>query len=183
MQEVSSPIGKFIDPEAIIKQLTIKEGIVVADFGCGPGYFSIPFARAIGDSGKIFSFDVLPQALESVQSKAKSSGLSNIKTKRVNLEKELGSGLEDQSCDWVIIKDVLFQNQNKEIILKEAFRVMKKGGSILIIEWKEDDMGIGPEKSIRISENDLKKMIADVGFKIEKNIEAGDFHYAFVATK
>ena len=91
MEDNKNEIGKFIDPDAIIAQLDIQVGSVAADFGCGPGYFSIPFAKAIGEDGKIYVLDVLPQVLETVIGKAKNSGLTNVIAKRVNLEKENGS--------------------------------------------------------------------------------------------
>lgn len=183
MQEGTTSVGGFMDPEAIIKQLEVVPGSIAADFGCGPGYFSLPFAKVIGEEGKLYSLDVLPQALETTKSKAKISGLTNIFTERVNFEKEGGSHLNNESLDWVIMKDVLFQNQKKEIVINEAFRILKNGGKALFVEWNENESGIGPRKEVRVLENDLKKMATDAGFKIEKKIDAGNFHYAFVGVK
>ncbi|KKP98489.1 MAG: Methyltransferase type 11 [Candidatus Moranbacteria bacterium GW2011_GWE1_36_7] len=183
MEESKNITGKFLDPDAIISQLGVEFGSVVADFGCGPGYFSIPFAKKIGADGKLYALDILPQALETVVAKAKSLGFVNIITTRANLEKEHGSKLEDNSVDWIVLKDILFQNQKKDIILKEAFRILKVGGKIIVIEWKKDDSPVGPEKEIRISQEDLERLFAQQKFVIEKNIEAGDYHYAFVAVK
>ena len=38
---------KFLDPSKIISQIGVQNGSIVADFGCGPGYFSFPFAKAV----------------------------------------------------------------------------------------------------------------------------------------
>ena len=183
MEENKNEIKKFLDPDAIIAQLDVQAGSVAADFGCGPGYFSLPFAKAVGEDGKVYALDVLPQALETVINKAKSSGLTNVITSRVNLEKENGSKMEANYFDWIILKDMLFQNQKKEIVIREAQRVLKSGGKIIAVEWNQIDSGVGPELKIRISENDLKKLFLEQGFSVEKNIDAGDFHYAFVAIK
>ena len=183
MEDNKSEIGKFLDPDAIIAQLDVQSGSVAADFGCGPGYFSIPFAKKIGEDGKIYSLDVLPQALETVVSKAKNSGIANIFTSRVNLEKENGSKIESDSIDWVVLKDMLFQNQKKDVIIKEAHRVLKEGGQILVVEWNQNASSVGPDFKLRIREGDLKKMFLNAGFSVEKNVSAGDFHYAFVAVK
>lgn len=173
---------EFIDPTIILEQLNIAKDSQVADFGCGAGYFSIPLARKIPE-GKLYSLDVLPAALESVASRAKIEGLINIVTARVNLEKEGGSKLEKDSLDWVILKDMLFQNKNKDIILREAFRVLKTGGKILAVEWDEQEAFIGPQGAIKISAENLEKMLANENFKIETKIKTGDFHYGFVAVK
>ena len=48
---------KFIDPLDVIAQMELKEGISIADFGCGTGYLSIPLAKKIGKEGKVYSLD------------------------------------------------------------------------------------------------------------------------------
>ncbi len=176
-------VGKFLDPNAIIAQLDIKNGEIVADFGCGPGYFSLPFSKAVGDDGKVFSLDILPQALESIESKAKNSGIANITTKRVNLEKANGSKLDDDFADWIVLKDVLFQNKDKNIIIAEAYRVLKMGGKVLLIEWNQKESAIGPDLDIRILPETLKQAFQSLGFELAGDIQAGAFHYAFVAVK
>ena len=183
MEDNKNEIGKFIDPDAIIAQLDIQVGSVAADFGCGPGYFSIPFAKAIGEDGKIYVLDVLPQVLDTVVNKAKNLGITNVIANRVNLEKENGSKLETNFVDWVILKDMLFQNQKKDVIVGEVYRVLKNGGKVIVVEWNQSVSNVGPELKIRVPEDDLKKMFLDKGFSIEKEINAGTFHYAFVAVK
>jgi len=175
--------AKFIDPKEIIGQLDLEKGSAVADFGCGSGYFSVPFAQEVGSEGKVHCLDVLSQALESVESQAKILGISNIITKRVNLENENGSKLENDSMDWVIMKDVLFQNENKQNIIKESYRVLKSGGKILIMEWNDKNLLVGPEKSKRVSPERMTELVNGQKFKIKKNIPAGDFHYVVVAEK
>ncbi|NTW26891.1 MAG: class I SAM-dependent methyltransferase [Candidatus Moranbacteria bacterium] len=183
MEESQNAVGKFLDPVAIIAQLEVKVGSVVADFGCGPGYFSIPFAKKIGEDGKVYALDILPQALETVSSKARNSAVANITTKRVNFEKEQGTKLTENSVDWIVMKDVLFQNKEKEVILTEAFRILKSGGKIIVVEWNQKSLSVGPAMEIRVPEETLEKMFIAQKFTIEKSIDAGDFHYAFVAVK
>jgi len=182
--KISSPtIVHFINPVAVINQLGVKEGSIVADFGCGSGYFSIPLAKKAGKEGIVYSYDVLPQALESVQSKAKIEKATNIITRRSNLEKHESSKLPKNSVDYVVMKDVLFQNSNREAILREAHRILKKEGKGLIVEWDNRDFSIGPQKEIRISRENLSRLIKNEKFRIEKIIDAGHFHYAFVIVK
>jgi ubiquinone/menaquinone biosynthesis C-methylase UbiE len=182
--EESNPVhAHFIDPVAAVNQLGIKEGNVAADFGCGAGYFSIPVAQKVGKEGVVYSLDILPQALESVESKAKVAGMKNIITKRVNLENNKGSKLDDGSIDWVIIKDMLFQNNGKDKILKEAYRVLKSEGKALVMEWDDKNFSVGPEAKLRISKESLIGLIKKHKFSIEKEVMVGDFHYAMIAKK
>jgi ubiquinone/menaquinone biosynthesis C-methylase UbiE len=183
MEESQNTIGKFLDPASIIAQLDVNAGNTVVDFGCGPGYFSIPFAKIVGEDGFVHALDILPQAIETVASKAKHAGLVNIVAVRANLEKEKGTKLDDGIADWVVLKDILFQNQKKDVIITEVYRVLKVGGKVIVIEWNQKESPVGPEMDIRIPKADLEKMFNDQKFIIEKDIEAGHFHYGFVAVK
>ena len=173
----------FVDPDNLLRQLTLAPGSVIADFGCGSGYFSLAFAKALGKNGKVVSLDILPSSLDAVASRAKLLGLNNISTKRVNLEREKGSGLDVESVDWVILKDILFQNNDKLTILKEVYRVLRIGGHVLLMEWKDENTSVGPESKLRMSEKELLKLIESAGLKIDKELSVGDFHYAFMLTK
>lgn len=176
-------VNNFLDPKKIIEQITVAPGSIVADFGCGSGFFSLAFAEAVGEEGKIYSLDILPSSLESVESKAKLQGLTNVIPQRVNLEKDGGSKLPDNSNDWVIMKDMLFQNKMKDVIMKEASRVLKIGGKLILIEWNDYDVTIGPEKNIRISKEELNNLAEIQGFKLEKELETGGFHWGAVFVK
>ncbi len=183
MKDIENSVGKFLDPIKIIAQLNVEKGCTVADFGCGPGYFTFPFAKAIGNDGLVYSFDILPQIIETVTSRAKFSGVVNVVARRVNLENIGGTKLRDNCLDWVILKDIIFQNQKKDVIIKEAYRVLKPGGKALFIEWNSNELNIGPSPKLRIPEKELKEMLAEVKFSIENSIEAGSFHFAFIAKK
>jgi ubiquinone/menaquinone biosynthesis C-methylase UbiE len=173
----------FVDPETLLRQLTIAPASVVADFGCGSGYFSLAFAKAVGKEGRVIALDILPSALDAVASRARMAGLSQVSTKRANLEKENGSGLEGQSVDWVILKDILFQNKNKEVILGEVSRILRPGGRVLLMEWKDEDASVGPEIQLRVSRDDLISLVQSTGFSLQQELQVGDFHYAFLLGK
>lgn len=174
----------FVDPKAVVDQLPIELGSQVADFGCGSGYFSFEFARRIGiERGIVNALDVLPSALEAVASRAKTLGLTNVVTKRVNLENEQGSGLAPSSMDWIILKDVLLQNKKKDVMLRDVARVLKPGGRALIMEWNPDESLVGPEKELRVQPSELKRLIEGVSLSLEKELSVGGFHYGFVVKK
>ncbi len=174
---------RFIDPLRIITRMEIFEGSIIADFGCGAGYFSIPLSQAAGKGGLVYSLDILPQALEAVESKAKLMGINNIVTRRVNLENKRGSEINENSVDWVILKNMLFQNKKKNAIIKEACRVLKPKGKALIVEWSDKNFSVGPEKKLRISKKALLNLIRKHKFSVKKIIEAGNFHQAIVIEK
>lgn len=174
---------KFVDPEQVIKNLEINSGMRVADFGCGAGHFSLAFARKVGEEGIVYALDILPDKLEAADSAARSRNLNNIITRRASLERENGSELEADSLDWVILKDMLFQNKNKKGILDEAKRVLKPGGKILVIEWNMSNNSIGPGRELRLSKEALVAVAQQVGLGFLKDVPAGNFHFGAVLVK
>ena len=73
---VSRERRQLIDPSRLISLLPIMSHHWVADIGCGPGYFSIPFAKYLFD-GKLFALDVQKEMLDATQKALKAARLTN----------------------------------------------------------------------------------------------------------
>ena len=174
--------GGFLSPQSIIKELDIiKEGMVVADLGCGHGYFTLPIAKMVKDRGKVFAIDVSPEALEVINLKSKVDEKENIEIKRCNLEKEKNCDVEKSSCDIVFIINLLFQTEKDEIIIKEAKRFLKEGGIVVFIEWRPD-VSLGPQGK-RIKKEEALEMFKKEGLKYEKEFSTDNYHYGLIFKK
>ena len=108
----------------VLKEVGIKPGDSVLDFGCGPGGYIMPLARLVGPSGKIYALDMHPLAIRSVQQMANREGMANVKT----IESDGGTGLPDNSMDIVLLYDVFHGLARPDDVLKELHRVLKRGG-------------------------------------------------------
>ncbi len=172
----------FINIDKVVSQLDVKSGMTVADFGAGHGFFSVAFAKSAGPSGKIFAIDILPQSLEAVRSRARLDGLFIIKTIESDLERPRGSTLDDGICDLVFIANVLFQVKDKNGLINEARRILKPNGELAVIEWKPY-IGLGPQKNLRLSEEELKTLIDANGFGESKTLDAGSHHFGYIFKK
>lgn len=175
--------GGFINPAAVITQLPIKEGMKVASLGCGHGYFTIPLAKMVGNTGKVYAVDIREDALASVRSRAETENLKNIESVRANLEKENGTGLPNAECDFAILANILFQSQKKQEIIKEAARILKSQGRLVIVDWKTEDLSIGPKEGWRIQPQVLIEMARQEGVLFLKEFNTGNFHYGLIFVK
>lgn len=175
--------SRFIVPEAIVENLDFENGMKVANFGCGTGYFAVPIAKKIRPDGIVYALDVRREKLEVIESRARIEGITNIITKKANLEAEKGSGFRNESVDWVILVNMLFQNIGKDRILSEAGRILGKRGKILVIEWEDKEMPIGPDKKNKISKKELIKIAQNNGLRIIEEVEASNFHYGLILEK
>ena len=175
--------GGFLNPGIIVNEFGLMPGMNVADFGSGAGYFTIIIAERVGKEGKVYALDIMETALDSVRAKAKAVGLENVEAIRTNLEVIGGSGLADQSQDVVLLANILFQSEKKSDIIREAKRVLKDGGSLIIIDWKKDAGGFGPPDSLRTDEMAMRSLAVGEGLVFERNFNAGQFHFGMIFRK
>ncbi len=173
----------FVNPEQIIKSFEIEPGMAAADFGAGSGHYVFLLARLVRDSGVVYAVDVQKELLDKIRNRAKEEGAENIETVWADLEKPDGSRLAENSLDFIIMSNLLFQLEDKEAAVKEAFRVLKSGGKAAVIDWSESFGGLGPRNEDLLDRRECEKMFLESGFILDKEFAAGDNHYGFLFRK
>ncbi len=171
---------EFLNPNKVLKQLKLKPDMIGADFGSGSGGWAIPLAQELED-GKVVAIDILEEPLSALKAKLKRRNINNVETIKSNVEALHGSKLLSGSCDLVLMTNLLFQIEDKELVLKEAKRVLKEKGRILIVDWK-DGKSFGPKHN-RVVPNMVKKLAKKLSFKIEKEFETSPYHWALILIK
>jgi ubiquinone/menaquinone biosynthesis C-methylase UbiE len=114
----------FLPPKDILKEVGIKPGFPVLDYGCGPGSYTIAAAELVGKLGKIYALDIHPLAVQRVQSIASKKQLTNVETICSNCK----TGLPDSSVDVVLLYDTLHILSDPNGVLEELHRVLKPNG-------------------------------------------------------
>jgi len=168
----------FLNPQEVLSELKIEGQMIAADFGSGSGGWAIPLAKRL-KFGKVYAIDILEEPLSALKSKAEIQRVYNIETISSNVEK--GVKIPDLSCDLVLLTNLLFQVEDKKRVLTEAKRVLKKEGKILVVDWFPQAPQ-GPKEG-RISAKEVKEMAKDLNLKLEKEFQAGIFHYGLIFSK
>ncbi len=164
----------FLNPENIIEQLSLRGNESVADFGCGSGGWVIPLAKKLKD-GQVYAIDVMEEAISALKSRTELEKVHNIRVICSDLDRENGSTLRDEKLDLVIISNILFQTEKKEEMIKESFRVLRRGGVLLVVDWLPQAAS-GPED--RTSPQEIRSLAEGVGFTFVEEKEAGVYHFA-----
>ncbi|MBI2023935.1 methyltransferase domain-containing protein [Candidatus Giovannonibacteria bacterium] len=173
----------FVEPESIIKVLDVLPGMKVADFGSGAGFYTIPLAKKVGAAGKTYAIDIRSDMLDIIRSKAIAGRLLNVEVIRADLEQKEGSHIKDETVDLVIISNVLFQVNDKSNLAREAFRILKKEGRVVMVEWDEEKKSFGPPLAHRINRQEAEDIFLKTGFVFDKELNAGDNHYGLILKK
>lgn len=110
----------------ILKEVGIKPGFQVLDYGCGPGSYIIPLTELVSKSGKIYALDIHPLAIQKVQSIASKKNLTNVET----ICSDCKTGLPDKSVDVVLLYDTFHTLGDPNGVLEELHRVVKPRGTL-----------------------------------------------------
>ncbi len=177
--------GGFLEPERMVVGFGIKKGDHIADFGAGHGYFTIPLAAAAGPNGKVYAVDVQDAALDAIRSKAGFEHLLNIEYVRADLDEPGGSHLRDRFIDLVVMANMLFQAEHRDVILREAWRILRDGGRLAMIEWDtvSGESTLGPPIAARIKKESARTAALQAGFEYDREFSAGSHHYGLLFIK
>ncbi len=113
------------DPQRRLKKIPIKEGMVVVDYGCGPGRYTLPIAKLIGQKGKVFAVDIQPLAVGTIRKKASQENITNIETILVS---SFNTGIQDSIADFVLLIDTLHLINDCHALFREIYRILKPNG-------------------------------------------------------
>ena len=112
----------FRNPHRLLKAAGLKPGQKVLGVGCGPGFFTIPAARIVGEEGVVYAVDVHPPAIERVKEKIEIEGIKNAKPILANAS---DVGLPDQSIDLAFIFGLRYIASGLENVIAEMYRILK----------------------------------------------------------
>jgi ubiquinone/menaquinone biosynthesis C-methylase UbiE len=174
----------LFDIDVILRKMGIEENQRVAELGCGNfGFFVWPLARTVGRRGLVYAVDILKPTLEEIKHQATSDNLPQVKTVWSNLEVFKATAIETSSLDNALLVNVIHQSTKKIDLLREAIRLLKRGGKLLVVEWKNIDSPLGPKPEQRVKLEALKIAAPKVGLDITEEFEAGPYHYGLILTK
>ena len=149
--------------DEVLAVLKLKPGDNVADIGSGTGAFSLPFAKAVAPSGKVYAVDIDPGLLEYIAQKAKKENVANIQTVKGEFS---DPKLPNHDVDLAFFHDVLHHIQNRQAYLKALGTYIKPTGRIALIEMNRDDPKTPHRNSpeMLLSKDEVKNWMAAAGF-------------------
>jgi ubiquinone/menaquinone biosynthesis C-methylase UbiE len=121
-------IRKLFEPPQRLVEPYVSNGQMVADLGCGPGYFTVALAELVGPQGRVFAVDSDEKAIRALKMKADGRGCHNIEA-HASSASDL-SFIKDGSVDFVLANGLLcsMAPQQHESAVNEIRRILKPTG-------------------------------------------------------
>ena len=152
----------------------IKEGMTVLDLGSGAGFDCFLAAKKVGLKGKVIGIDMTEQMIALARKNAKKYKFENVEFRLGDIE---NLPVDDSSIDIIISNCVINLAPDKSKVFKEAFRVLKTGGEMLVSDivllkelskWqREDKKLIAGCVGGAILRDEYLKLVKKAGFEVK----------------
>lgn len=144
-------------PDLVMKALALKPGNLVADVGCGTGYYSWRMAEAVGPKGVVYGVEIQPEMLDLLAGKMKERGLTNV----IGILGTTTNPKIPQPVDLVIMVDVYHEMDHPWESMTAICQQLKPGGRMVFVEYRGEDPEVPIKPLHKMTEAQVKKEMAN----------------------
>jgi ubiquinone/menaquinone biosynthesis C-methylase UbiE len=168
----------ILDPKSVLLAMGLENGQKFLDAGCGDGFISIEASNLVGNQGQVYALDEYEPSLDHIRSEIQELGIKNVEVIQADMTRSIP--LDDNLIDRCVMANVLHgfaAEGTLKPVLAEIMRVLKPGGTFAVVEFNKVEGPPGPPYNVRLSPEDVEKILEDYGFQIGGTEEIGKYHY------
>jgi SAM-dependent methyltransferase len=150
---------------------SLRPGQVVLDLGSGAGFDAFLAAREVGATGRVIGVDMTPEMVTKARANARKDGFAQVEFRLGEIE---ALPVADNTVDVIISNCVINLCPDKRPVYREAFRVLKPGGRVVVSDVvARKKLSDAVKKDLALYSgclsgatllSDLKKILDDAGF-------------------
>ncbi len=173
--------NELIDPYIIFDKAQLRPGMHAADFGCGKtGHILFPAAVIIGEHGVIYGVDIMKDDLAIIAKHAALERLHNIHTIWSDIERIGATAIPAGSLDLIFLINILHAIHDRTNALAEATRLLKDKSRLVLVDWKANNLPIGPKPEKLVDFTAIAAWAAENKYVVQEEFEAGKYHNGVV---
>jgi ubiquinone/menaquinone biosynthesis C-methylase UbiE len=154
-----NPIRRLFEPPQKLIEPYATKGQVVADLGCGSGFYTFALAQCVGPEGKTYAVDLDKKCIQAIEKKMEKEGYHNIEA-HASSASNLGF-IKDESVDFVLANGLLCSMaDHRQEAVNEIKRILKPGGQAFLSLGARPPLGF-------VNRAEWKKILE--GFRVERS--------------
>ena len=150
-----------LDMLSILSFSEISRRDLVAEIGCGPGYFTPRLAKALMD-GKLYALDTDEEMLAACRQRVTAARLGNVEVQQCE---EFDFPLEEGSLDGLFLAFVVHESPDQPRFLQSIRRLLKPRGWVTVLNWHRRESESGPPLERRINPETMQQLVREAGFR------------------
>ena len=141
-------------PDLMLPALKLKPGDVVADIGCGSGYYTRRLAHAVGTNGVVYAVDIQQEMLDLLTNKLAAEKIFNVKPV---LGTETDPKLPPGKLDLILLVDVYHEFDQPFEMTQAMTRALRPGGRLVFVEFRGEDPSVPIKLVHKMTEAQVRK--------------------------
>jgi predicted methyltransferase len=151
----------------VVEILQLKPGDTAADVGCGDGFYTLPLARFLGPSGKVYAEDISDSELVKLKQHLTEEGLTNVEVVKGAAD---DPKLPADRLDATLIVNAYHEMTQHEAMLRHVRAALKSGGTFVLMEGIWDSRETQPRdeqvKHHQLAPRLARQEVQQAGFDI-----------------
>jgi SAM-dependent methyltransferase len=175
------------DPAGVLHQLGFAAGMTAVDLCCGDGLFTAPMSTLL--DGRVYAVDLDPEMLALAQRTCNGSGAPPCHWIEGDARDMVR--LIPEKVDIVLIANTFHGVPEQRQMARSVCEVLLPGGAFIVVNWhvlpREETTILnkprGPRTDMRMSPDDVGKVVEPAGLPFEQTVELPPYHYGAVFRK
>lgn len=159
-------------PEKVLKYLGDIDGKKIMDIGAGSGYFSVKLAEK---GAQVIAADVSDEFQTALKKRIEDYNLENIELRKIPYD---SPNLGDGEVDMILIVNTYHHIENRVDYFKKAKKGIKTGGELVVIDYFNRELPVGPPVNHKIDLETVKKELTEAGYSFD--VETQLLPYQFI---
>lgn len=143
-------------PDLVLAALELRPGDIVADIGCGTGYFSWRLAAAVSPGGRVYAQELQPEMLAQLAVKMKERNVTNV----IGVLGTTEDPRLPEAVDLVLMVDVYHEFSHPAEMMTAILRRVKPGGRVAFVEYRGEDPTVPIKPLHKMTEAQVIKEMA-----------------------
>ena len=170
---------EYLNPDVIWEKAGLSSPQVLIDIGAGTGFFALLFSKKMG-KGKIYACDISEEMLAWMNNNLP------LESKRIVIPVKMEENsvpLSDGTADLVYMINLHHELEEPLRVLKESHRLIRKGGKLMIIDWKKEETPEGPPLGLRVTELTIESQMSKSFFSNISKYAVLPYHHFLLGEK